>query len=240
MMYTYDAFRAIAETATPFSQKVFHQLTASITHPDFPCYFAKTGIVKDSIYLAFIEESDPQQRWEKAAAVMADYAEIEKNHNPFRVLVLSFDLHSPDWYSDDALLWSFLAFLRKKDPEPWPSNIPQNPDEAGWFYCYGGYTWFFNVNSPNHVHRKSRNATGVYSLVIQRSAEFDDLAPAEQHDHIRHTVRSRIAAYDGQETSFALAGEADNPTMKEWPQYHLPESNNDKPWGKCPFSSHGN
>lgn len=239
-MYTYDAFRAIAETATPFSQKVFHQLTASITHPDFPCYFAKTGIVKDSIYLAFIEESDPQQRWEKAAAVMADYAEIEKNHNPFRVLVLSFDLHSPDWYSDDALLWSFLAFLRKKDPEPWPSNIPQNPDEAGWFYCYGGYTWFFNVNSPNHVHRKSRNATGVYSLVIQRSAEFDDLAPAEQHDHIRHTVRSRIAAYDGQETSFALAGEADNPTMKEWPQYHLPESNNDKPWGKCPFSSHGN
>ena len=232
----YSEFLATQDTASDWARTAFHETVANITKPDFPCYFAKNVITKDSLHVAFIERSDRATMYAQAAEVMQEYAEIERNPDIFRVLVLSMDMGGSSWEEDDALLWDFLAYLQTQDPEPWPSEVPMDPNEDGWSFCFKGMPWFFNLNSPSNTHRQSRNITNTFAFVIQRTDGFDGLAPAESHDKLRWDLRARCLAYDGQASSPALAKGEDNLEMLEWIQFHTPNLNTEKPKGKCPFS----
>lgn len=236
ILYRYQDFLEAQANASAFAQGCFDNVIAAINRPDFPCYFAKNVITKNTLHLAFVEGyADRNAMWAQACAAMMAYAEIEKEPDIYRVFILSFDVDSPSWEADDAFLWEFLAYLRAHDPEPWLAGMPEDPSVPGWSFSFMGMPWFFNVNSPNNTHRRSRNATGQLSLIIQRTDGFDELVPLAQHDTVRHGLRSRIAPYDGQAVSPAMAGEADNPQMLEWIQFHTPNLNSEKPAAKCPY-----
>lgn len=239
MIYTRSEFISQTGNFSPFAQQVVQNFCENISKNDFPCYFAKNVINKDSVYFSFIENDDNQLiMFEKAAQDFKNYAQIERNPDPYRVLLMNFELKTVNWEADDAFLWAFLAYLHKQDPEPWPADIPKNPNEQGWSFCFMGMPWFFNVNSPHHAqNRPSRNTTDALTWVIQRTDSFAPLAPVEMHATIIESVRSRIAPYDGQSTSPALAGESDNLEELEWIQYHLPNFNHEKPKKTCPFST---
>jgi FPC/CPF motif-containing protein YcgG len=194
-------------------------------------------IPKNTLYFGFVEKFSTQtEMFEQALQIFSEYAEIERQPDPYRVLVLAFDLQTKDWAEDDRVLWDFLDYANSKDPEKWLDEVPKDSNAAGWTFLYKGMPWFFNLNSPNHAHnRDSRNTTGTFTLIIQRTDSFDGLAPVHLHDTVRKELRARIAPYDGQATSPALAGEADNLQHSEWVQYHLPEKNEQKPLSKCPF-----
>ncbi len=235
-LYRHDDFILAKDSVSPFAQGCFDSLIAAISRSDFPCYFAKNVIIKNTLHLAFVEDyADRAALWAQACAAMQAYAEIEKEPDIYRVFVLSFDIQSPTWDTDDAFLWEFLSHLRAYDPEPWMEGMPEDPSIPGWSFSFMGMPWFFNLNSPNNAHRKSRNATGQYSLIIQRTDGFDELVPLAQHDTVRQGLRSRILPYDGQAVSPAMACEADNPQMLEWIQFHTPDLNTEKPASKCPY-----
>jgi uncharacterized protein len=236
MLYRYSDFITAQESATPFAQGCFASLIAAISRTDFPCYFAKQVIAKDTLHMAFVENyADQEAMWAQACLAMTAYAEIEREPDIYRVFVLSFDVQLSSWEADDAFLWELLAYLRAHDPEPWMQGMPENPSMPGWSFSFMGMPWFFNVNSPNNDRRKSRNATGQLSMIIQRTDGFDALVPLSQHDTLRQGLRSRIAPYDGQAVSPSMAGEADNPEMIEWIQFHTPNLNTEKPATKCPY-----
>ena len=236
MLYKYSEFLRQRDAASPFAQGAFASLVTNITKPDFPCYFAKNVVTKDSLYVAFAEgRVEREALFAQVAEAFMLYAEIEKQPDPYRVLVLAVDYPSDSWASDDALLWDLLAYLRTQDPEPWPAEIPQDPHVLGWSFCFMGMPWFFNLNSPRNSHRASRNVTNTLSFVIQRTDGFDDLAPLESHDKLRWDLRARVLPYDGQASSPALACGPDNPDMYEWIQFHTPNLNTEKPASKCPY-----
>jgi uncharacterized protein len=232
----YSAFLKQQSEMSHFAQRSFAQLVSNISKADFPCYFAKNVLTRDTLYVSFIENfSDKTDLFAQISAVFSAYAEIERQPDPYRVLVLSVDIQLLDWEADDALLWEFLEYLHRQDPEPWPADVPQDPAISGWSFCFKGMPWFFNVNSPNNQDRQSRNITDSFAFVIQRTDGFDDLAPLDKHDKLRWDLRARCLAYDGQASSPALALGADNPEMLEWIQFHTPNLNTEKPKGKCPY-----
>lgn len=220
-----------------FAKRVASTFLGNISKSDFPCYFAKSVIPKNTLYFGFVENFNTQtEMFEQALQVFSEYAEIERQPDPYRVLVLVFDLTTQDWAEDDRLLWEFLDYANSKDPEKWLEEVPKDSNEAGWTFLYKGMPWFFNLNSPHHAHnRNSRNTTNAFTLIIQRTDSFEGLAPVHLHDTVRNELRARIEPYDGQPTSPALAGGADNLQHSEWIQYHLPEKNEQKPISKCPF-----
>jgi uncharacterized protein len=234
MLFKYSEFLQQQGNASDFARRGFANLVANIAKPDFPCYFAKNVLTKDSLYVAFLD-GDKQALFARTAEVFKAYATIEKQPDPYRVLVLALDLPSATWETDDALLWELLAYLRSQDPEPWPTEVPQDPHVEGWSFCFMGMPWFFNLNSPRNSHRASRNVTDTLSFVIQRTDGFDDLAPLGSHDKLRWDLRARVAPYDGQASSPALACGQDNPNMLEWIQFHTPNLNTEKPASKCPY-----
>ncbi len=237
MLHTISALEISPNTYSDFAQEVAKNLIKNISKNDFPCYFAKSVIPKNSLYFGFVENfSSLTEMFEIALQAFSEYADIEKQPDPYRVLVLSFDIQSEDWAADDRLLWDFLGYINQHDPERWIAEVPKDSSETGWTFSYKGMPWFFNLNSPHHAHnRNSRNTTGAFTLIIQRTDSFDGLAPVHRHDTIRRELRARIVAYDGQSTSPALAGGADNLQHSEWVQYHLPEQNTQPPLSKCPF-----
>jgi uncharacterized protein len=235
MLFKYSEFLQ-QDSTSEFARQGFSTLVQNIAKPDFPCYFAKNVLTKDSLYVAFLDgQADRQALFAQAAKVFKAYAEIERQPDPYRVLVLALDVPSPTWETDDALLWELLAYLRGEDPAPWPAEVPQDAHAQGWSFCFMGMPWFFNLNSPRNSHRASRNVTGTLSFVIQRTDGFDDLAPLGAHDKLRWDLRARVLPYDGQASSPALACGPDNPDMLEWIQFHTPNLNTEKPAPQCPY-----
>lgn len=242
MLYSYKEFMPAKKST--FAANAFENLIRNIQLPEFPCYYAKRILPKDSLYVSFIENyTDNEDMFSQAMADFATYAELERDPDSYRVFVLSLDVPSVDWASDNALMWDFMRYLRKHDAEPVPEGMPDSPEDSNWSFSFMGMPWFFNLNSPNMANRKSRNVTGVLSFILQRTDSFDKLLAeelsVEEVERKRHIIRSeirgRVGTYDGQPVSPVLAGEAQNKGHIEWLQFHIPDLNTDTPQAKCPF-----
>lgn len=244
MFYSYNEFKAIENQQSPYAREVFAELIQNITNPEFPCYYAKRVIPKNSLYVSFIENFENRQAmFKQAMNAFMQYAEIERECDPYRVFVLSFKVETTSWEEDNALMYDFMHYLNQHDPEPWFEEMPTDTNDPLWSLSFMGMPWFFNLNSPNNTHRKSRNVTNTFSLVLQRTDSFEQLLRTElaeevrekQRIIIRKEIRKRIGIYDGQPVSPSLAGEADNTNYLEWIQFHLPDLNTQKPQATCPF-----
>lgn len=246
MFYSYNEFLAAQEKASAYAKKTFNTIIENINSPTFPCYFAKNVFPKNSLYVSFIEDFKNQEdMFQQSMEVFSKFALIEKYPDPYRVFILSMNVPTKTWEEDNKLMWDFMRFLNQHDPEPWFSEIPTSTDDAGWSFSFMGMPWFFNLNSHNNLNRKSRNVSGSYSIILQRTDGFEKLLKAEldekireqQRTEIRKDVRARVGIYDGQSVSPALAGEPDNMQHLEWVQFHIPNLNTEKPQSKCPFHS---
>jgi FPC/CPF motif-containing protein YcgG len=244
MLYSYQQFLQQYKNASAYSQTTFDTLVQNITNVEFPCYYAKTTLTKNSLYVAFIEEfSSEKEMFEQCKIAFDQFAEIEKIPNPYHVFVLSVALNTQNWEEDNALMWRFMSYLRQHDSEPWAKEIPESTENADWSFSYQAMPWFFNLNSHNNTHRKSRNVTNTFSFILQRTDGFEKLLKEEldetqrenQRMVIRKDIRNRVGKYDGQPVSPALAGESDNEEHLEWKQFHIPNLNSQKPQSKCPF-----
>ena len=242
MIYSYSQF--LPAPKSTFATRAFQNLEENIQQADFPCYYAKRILPKNSLYVSFIEQyTDREDMFRQAMADFAVYAELERTPDVYRVFVLSIDIDSCSWDEDNALMWDFMRYLRAHDTEAVIEGMPDSPEDKRWSFSFMGMPWFFNLNSPNLTHRRSRNVTGVLSFILQRTDSFDKLLSDELDEDeteskrkiIRAEIRGRVGKYDGQPASPLLAGEAQNTGLIEWLQFHLPNHNSDAPQSKCPF-----
>ncbi|HEY2203402.1 MAG TPA: YqcI/YcgG family protein [Pseudonocardia sp.] len=129
--------------------------------------------------------------------------------------------------------WSVLRFLHERDPEHWPEDVPDDPDDPMWEFSFGGTSIFVVCNTPAHTVRHSRNSPG-FVITFQPRWVFDGLAPeTPRGTAARRVIRKRLRAFDGMEPSSALGNYGD-PDNREWRQYFLPDRNSDPELG-CPF-----
>lgn len=245
MFYSYQQFLESQKNASEYAQTTFNTLIQNITNVAFPCYYAKTTLSKNSLYVAFVEHfADETDLFEQGKIAFDQFTEIEKEPNPYNVFVLSIDIKTKNWEEDNALMWNFMHYLRKNDPEPWLVEIPTSTESPDWSFSYKAMPWFFNLNSNNLTQRKSRNVTNTFSFILQRTDGFEKLLKDELNESqketqrmlIRKDIRNRVGCYDGQTVSPALAGESDNQEHLEWKQFHIPNLNSQPTQSKCPFT----
>jgi FPC/CPF motif-containing protein YcgG len=53
-------------------------------------------------------------------------------------------------------LWHVLQFLHVHDPEPWPDEIPTDPDDPYWEFAFAGEPMFPTCRAPFYKRRRSR------------------------------------------------------------------------------------
>lgn len=134
-------------------------------------------------------------------------------------------------------LWHILQFLHIHDPEPWPENIPTDPDDPYWEFCFGGEPMFPTCRAPFYQTRKSRHSPVGLEITFQPRALFENLnvtADTEWGEQAREIIQGRLTDYDGV-CPHADLGDWGNDGDREWRQYLLAKDSTASP-DECPIN----
>lgn len=207
----------------------------------FPCTMGVSGHKKGTLVYSFASSPDNQKNLIHVGNVLQDYLSYVMKLPPEEavmvVLILFFqpvqNLSTWDDYSD--LAWSILQFLHDNDPKPWPDDIPTNPDNPLWSFCYTGVPIFVNVSMPAHIKRQSRNLGPGMCWVTNPRDAFDIIGSnTPKGKKLREQIRKKIVEYDEIPTSPDLSFYGDD-DCREWKQYILLETNDPVSRRNCPL-----
>jgi len=205
----------------------------------FPCFFAVESLqAGDPLYTAVPSMTDADALLDLGRTLI-DYLATRREHSDRASLVAFF--RPPDQPLDEAAyherLWHILQFLHVHDPEPWPADIPTDPDDPYWEFCFAGEPMFPTCRAPFYEARKSRFCPVGLEITFQPRALFEDLdVTADTHagQHARDVIQDRLEDYDGV-CPHADLGDWGVDGDREWPQYLLSADDALAP-DECPLS----
>ncbi len=138
---------------------------------------------------------------------------------------------------DQAAFWALLGDLHAVDTRPWPSSVPENPDDPGWVFCLGGEQIFPFALSPRYVTRRSRRVGVVLTVCFQSVAVFDGISGStDAGRRAKAKVRQALTAYEDAPLVAAM-GDGLSSTAAKWRQY-FPDDDGTSP-GRCPMATLG-
>jgi FPC/CPF motif-containing protein YcgG len=190
----------------------------------FPCFFGAESVRNgDPLYTAVPSTTDKDALLNLGRTLL-EYFDTYREHSDRASLVAFFD--SPAGLTEREYherLWNVLQFLHVHDPEPWPEEIPTDPDDAHWEFCFGGEPMFPTCRAPFYEQRKSRYSPIGLEITFQPRALFENLdvtADTEAGQRARDLIQDRLDEYDGV-CPHADLGDWGVEGDREWPQYML-------------------
>lgn len=201
----------------------------------FPCTFAVSAARNRTLRFGFIESLTDQASWAPLLGMLAEYLVISPPLGRDTSLVVFFggpsDLRIEEY---NKFFWAVLQYLHENDGDPWPEEIPHNPDHPLWEFSFAGESIFVVCNTPAHTKRRSRNNPGFMMTFQPRWALNELKANTAKGAAARKTIRQRIREFDRMEPYHKLGsyGDEDN---REWRQYFLPEFDSQPLGDTCLF-----
>jgi FPC/CPF motif-containing protein YcgG len=205
----------------------------------FPCFFGAESVANgDPLYTAVPSMADKDALLDLGRTLLA-YLDTYREHSDRASLVTFFkpparELSEAEYH---ASLWHILQFLHVHDPEPWPADIPTDPDDPYWEFCFGGEPIFPTCRAPFYTDRKSRYCPVGLEITFQPRALFENLdvtADTDAGQHARGVIHDRLAEYDGV-CPHADLGDWGTEGDREWVQYLLSEDDEQAP-ENCPLT----
>ena len=205
----------------------------------FPCYFGiEVEREGDLLYAACESTTDPAAllRFRDTLAEYLDTYQTHADRAPLAVFFAPFDDGATEADYHERL-WHVLEFLHVHDPEPWPEDIPTDPDDPRWEFCFGGEPMFPTCRAPFYDDRKSRFCPIGLEITFQPRALFEELgvtADTEAGQHARDIIQGRLESYDGV-CPHADLGDWGVEGDREWKQYLFHEDDEASP-DACPLN----
>ena len=113
-------------------------------------------------------------------------------------------------------------------------EIPTDPDDSRWEFCFGGEPLFPTSRAPFYTERKSRYSPVGLEITFQPRAVFEGItADTEAGRRAREAIQSRMADYDGV-CPHADLGDWGVDGDREWTQYLFREDDDASPEA-CPL-----
>ncbi|WP_121822783.1 YqcI/YcgG family protein [Halostella salina] len=205
----------------------------------FPCFFGAESVENgDPLYTAVPSMTDKDALLD-LARTLRTYLGTYRDHSERASLVTFF--RPPERQLSEAeyheRLWHVLQFLHVHDPEPWPEDIPTDPDDPYWEFCFAGEPIFPTCRAPFYGTRKSRYCPVGLEITFQPRALFEDLGvtgDTEAGQQARDVIQDRLEGYDGV-CPHADLGDWGVEGDREWPQYMLSADDDQAP-DECPIA----
>jgi hypothetical protein len=205
----------------------------------FPCFFGAESVRSgEPLYTAVPSTTDPGALL-GLGRVLLEYLDTYREHADRASLVAFFappERPLPESAYHEAL-WHVLQFLHVHDPEPWPADIPTDPEDPYWEFCFGGEPMFPTCRAPFYGERKSRYSPVGLEITFQPRALFESLdatADTEFGQQARGIIQDRLVEYDGV-CPHADLGDWGVEGDREWRQYMLSADDAQAP-GTCPIT----
>lgn len=202
----------------------------------FPCYFGiEVERAGDTLYtfVPSMTDADALLAFAETLLEYLDTYEEYAERAPLTVFFAPADepLSEADYHER---LWNVLEFLHIHDPEPWPDEIPTDPDDDRWEFCFGGVPMFPTCRAPFYETRRSRYCPVGLEITFQPRGLFDGLtADTDAGQAARDVIQDRIGDYDDEPPHHHL-GDWGVPGDREWRQYLFADDPEAAP-ETCPF-----
>lgn len=202
----------------------------------YPCHFAVNAERNDSARYLFAGDARDRDALLKVREGLRQYLERYQSIAKRTTLVVFFKPATGDQseqeYRDQ--FWRVLEFLNKRDSEPWPRNIPKDPNDPEWEFCFSGEPMFIVGRAPFYTDRKSRYTPYGLEITIQPRRTLDDISgDTMEGQHARSVIRDRLKDYDDIAPHPDI-GDYGDPNTREWKQY-LPPTSNEESLNEFPF-----
>lgn len=205
----------------------------------FPCFFGANSVREgDPLYTACPSLSDTGALL-SLRDTLVEYLNVYQYHSD-RASLVTFFAPSAQPMTETAYhdaLWHILQFLHLHDPEPWPDDIPTDPDDPYWEFSFAGEPIFPTCRAPFYDRRKSRYCPVGLEITFQPRALFENLgvtADTDDGQRARAIIHDRLEEYDGV-CPHADLGDWGVEGDREWRQYML-SADDSQALTECPIT----
>jgi FPC/CPF motif-containing protein YcgG len=220
----------------------FRQVTGILDREGFPCIFARRANHLKSGCVCFVDSVETAVGRETVRRAILAYIGMLERYPPARATIMPllvvvkpyYPMRSLREYRDQA--WGLFQYLHDHDPEPWPDDVPPDPDRGDWSFCFGGIQLFSNVSDPAHKIHTARNLGDSLVFAMQPRTNFDRVGGNnEKGRQVRKQIRERAERYEGHPVAPHL-GFFGTPENREWLQMATKDHEDDHEFPKvCPF-----
>ncbi|QCW01957.1 YqcI/YcgG family protein [Natrinema pallidum] len=195
----------------------------------YPCHFGSKAQRQGNARYLFIEsmsnENDLMMLRDGIYEYIKMYEEIAKRTTLAIFFKPPQEKLSESEYRDS--FWSILEYLNKNDPEPWPAEVPVDPDDPKWEFCFAGEPIFLVARAPCYEQRLSRYAPHGLEITVQPRGTLNDITgDTEKGKKAREIIRAGLQEYDKIDPHPDIGDYGDSNT-REWKQYFLPDTNDE-------------
>ena len=226
------------ETGELFGWKKRRYLTFRETMREtaYPCHFAVEAERGDTARYLFAGDARDRDALLKLRAGLGQYLDRYRSIADRTTCVVFFEppegVRSEAEYRDR--FWSVLEFLHDRDPEPWPSTVPADPDDPEWEFCFAAEPVFVVGRAPFYADRQSRHTPHGLEMTVQPRGTLEDITgDTPEGQKARTAIRARLADYDDVDPHPDI-GDYGDPATREWKQY-LPPTSNEESLDEFPF-----
>lgn len=202
----------------------------------FPCIPATIGFSTNQLRYGFVGDPRKTSTIKELANVLKSYTEVSRVIGNYTSLIVFYE--TPESMKDDTvaefeqLFWKHLSGLNALDEFDWPEDIPIDPHDPIWEFCFNDEKYFMYCATPAHENRKSRHFDFMMLAITPRWVLQEFNKSPGYARRIKAQVRERLAKYDSisMHPDLNTYGAEDN---FEWRQYFLRDD--DTSLSKCPY-----
>ncbi|TXC81902.1 YqcI/YcgG family protein [Metabacillus litoralis] len=228
------------ETLPLWQQEAYRSFSSIIADDDntYPCIPGRQGFLSNNLRFSFIGDPREVSSSKKLADALKEYGTISRDTGKYASLAVFvetpkdiLDSYNVEDYRE--LFWTILNHVTSFDQKEWPEEIPTDPSDPKWEFCYDGEPYFAFCATPAHEVRRSRHFPCLL-LAFQPRWVFNEINDSTVFGRkMKKLIRKRLVEYDGipGHSDLKWYGQEDN---HEWKQYFL--SDDDSSPSKCPFT----
>nr|WP_309246227.1 YqcI/YcgG family protein [Cytobacillus oceanisediminis] len=218
-----------------WQQIAFDRFQTKMTDKErpFPCIPATIGFAKNQLRYGFADDPMDPAAIRQTAVMLREFSLHSREFGSYTSLIIFYktrdDLSVEEY---EQLFWEQLTELSEIDNAEWPNQIPKDPHDPLWEFCFNGEKYFVYCATPAHKNRQSRHFDTMMLAITPRWVLQEFMKKVPLASRIKSQVRKRLQKYD----SIAIHpdlnsyGADDN---FEWKQYFLRDD--DTTISKCPF-----
>lgn len=200
----------------------------------FPCIPATRAFALGHLRYGFAPSPWDDLAGPELAEIIAEYGRTSRSFGDYSSLVVFFEAEENvrDVLAYEDAFWNLLNQVSRLDRTPWPEDIPEDPEQALWEFCYDGERYFVYCGTPAHTSRQSRSFPYFMLALTPRWVLDQWNAYPEKAAKIAPRIRARLAAYDTAPAHPELKPYGSQGNL-EYKQYFLRDDDT-SPAG-CPF-----
>lgn len=223
----------------PWEKKALEAYEAKMTDKDkpFPCIPATIGYSTNQLRYGFI--SDPRERASifELAKIMETYTKEAKGFGNYTSLIIFYEVPEEmkiEYTVEEfeQFFWQQLGGLSAIDGMDWPEEIPTDPHNPIWEFCFHGEKYFMYCATPAHEKRQSRHFDTMMLAITPRWVLKEFGKNESYAKNIKRQIRKRLAKYDSISIHPDLNSYGSDDNF-EWRQYFLRDD--DTSLSKCPY-----